>query len=138
MPNGLTDELRHIIAAWEAAWSEPDDSARRRLLEHALVDDAMLVGSAPIGKRDGVDEINAFLGSFLPERCPHGRIVNTSAIEELHGFLRYTWTIYSGDDIELEGMDVAEIAPDGRLCRIITFFGLTPGPKAGMAGTATL
>lgn len=138
MPNGLTDELRDVIAAWEAAWSEPDDIARRRRLEHALVDNAVWVGSAPIGKREGIDEINAFLGAFLPERSPDGRIVNTSAVEELHGFLRYTWTIYSGEAIELEGMDVAEAAPDGRLCKIVTFFGLTPGPKVAIGGAATL
>ena len=43
--------------------------------------------------------------------------------------LRFAWVMRNGDEVVLEGMDFAELAPDGRIKRIAGFFG--PFPPLG-------
>ena len=65
-----------------------------------------------IGKHEGQDTVNAFIGGFL--RCnPDSRAVTTSGVDEHYKFLRYDWTIFSGDAFVLEGAGFAELGSDG-------------------------
>ena len=113
-----------IIAALDAAWNETDPSERRRLLEVSLADDAVLV--EPRGSFTGREAIVARIAGFQ-ERFPGARVEITSGVDEHHGLLRYAWSITSADGATLlEGIDVAERASDGRLQRVVMFFGPLP------------
>ena len=45
------------------------------------------------------------------------------AVDEHHGQLRYAWELVApGGAVVLTGLDVAELADDGRLARVTGFF----------------
>lgn len=117
-------EYRDVIAAYDAAWNERDRTAQRRLIESAFSDDGELI--EPRGRFPGPDAISERLAGFQ-ERFPGGRVDITTGIDEHNGFARYGWTLRGADGaVLLEGIDVCELAPDGRLRRVVMFFGSAP------------
>jgi len=116
-----------VIEALDAAWNERDPSARGRLLERSLTPDAQLVDPSA-GRFDGREAIGDRIAS-LDERFPGARVTITSGVDEHNGYGRYAWTMTNGDgNVIVEGIDVVERAEDGRLKRVIMFFG--PPPEA--------
>jgi hypothetical protein len=119
--------MREVVAAYDAAWNAPDAAARRRLLERSLTDDAVLV--EPRGRFDGREAILGRIAGFS-ERFPGARVAVTSGVDEHYGFARYAWTIFGADGATLlDGVDFAELGGDGRLRRIVMFFGPLPGAE---------
>ena len=59
---------------------------------------------------------------------PGHRIDVTTAVDEHDGHLRFGWTMFDpAGAVVVEGMDYGTLAADGRLQRIVGFFGpLTP------------
>ena len=109
------------IAAYDRAWNEADPSARRRLLEEALTEDCELI--EPRGRFVGRAAIEERLAGFT-ERFPGARVDVVTKIDEHNGFARYGWIIRRADGgTMLDGIDVVERAEDGRLRRIVMFFG---------------
>lgn len=110
-----------IIRMYDEAWNTSDVSERRRLVEEALVEDCELV--EPRGRFAGRDTIVDRISGFT-DRFPGARVDITSKVDEHNGFGRYAWKIVDGHGSEvLRGIDVVERAPDGRLRRIVMFFG---------------
>jgi hypothetical protein len=118
------DTYRDVIAAYDAAWNEADPDTRRRLLEQSIADDGELI--EPRGRFVGREAIFERLEGFS-SRFPGARVELTSGLDEHNGFLRYSWTIVSSEGASLlDGIDVAELGPDGRLRRVVMFFGALP------------
>lgn len=114
-------DLHDVIAAYDRAWNEPDRAAQRRLIDSAFTDDAELI--EPRGRFVGRDAISERLAGFQ-ERFPGGRVDITTGIDEHHGFARYGWALRGADGaLLLEGIDVCDLAADGRLQRVVMFFG---------------
>ena len=72
----------------------------------------------------------ALIGGFA-ERWPGAQVVVTTGVDTHHGWARYGWAIRdaSGEPL-LQGIDVVEAAPDGRLRRVVMFYNVslpTPG-----------
>jgi hypothetical protein len=109
------------LDAYARAWNEPRAEDRRRLLEASLTDDAELVEPRGVftGRAAIIDRIVGFA-----ERFPGAVVDITTAVDEHNGFARYGWQIRKADgDSMLDGIDVVERAPDGKLRRIVMFFG---------------
>jgi hypothetical protein len=122
---GKEMNVEDIVAAYDRAWNEPDPVERRRLLELSWAEDGELVD--PTGRFQDREAIIERLAGFS-ERFPGARIDITSGIDDHHGFVRYAWTITDADGARLlEGIDVCELAEDGRLRRVVMFFGPLPG-----------
>jgi hypothetical protein len=118
--------LQDLIVTYDRAWGEPDEGERRRLLEVSWAEDGELVDPGE-GRFRGRDAVVGRIAGFS-ERFPGARVEVTSGLDEHHGFLRYAWTIFAADGRALlEGMDFAEVAEDGRLRRVVMFFGRLPG-----------
>jgi hypothetical protein len=116
--------LDDVLAAFDAAWNEPDRAERLRLLTRSLTDDAQLVD--PSARFEGIEAIEARIAGFS-KRFPGTRVKITSGIDEHNGFARYGWVISAGDGTTiLDGIDVVERAEDNRLRRVIMFFGALP------------
>jgi SnoaL-like domain len=117
-------ELREIVDAYDRAWREPDTGERRRLLERSLTDDAELV--SPQGRWTGREAVAEWIDGF-GERMPGAQVKVTSDVDAHHGFARFAWTI-TGEHAStiLEGVDVCELGDDGRLRRVVMFFGPIP------------
>ena len=110
-----------VIQAYDQAWNTPDPTERRRFLQEALTDDCELVEPRGrfIGRDAVVDRINGFA-----DRFPGATVDITTDVDEHNGFARYGWRILdAGGSQILDGVDLVERASDGRLCRVVMFFG---------------
>jgi hypothetical protein len=109
-------DTSEIVATYGAAWNEPDEAKRAALLKAAFSDDGRY--QDPMGIAEGRAALVAHIGGFhagYPERV----IDQASGVDILDGAgLRWAWVMRHGDQIELGGMDFAELAPDGRIQRI--------------------
>jgi hypothetical protein len=113
-----------IVSAYGAAWLEPDEEQRRQLLARAWAEDGMYTD--PLRHVESRDALSQTIAAFQ-QRRPGERIVLTSGVDHHHGMVRFAWKWYGADDsMILEGVDFGELASDGRLRRIVGFFGPMP------------
>ena len=62
--------------------------------------------------------------SGFSERFPGARVEITTHVDEHNGIARYGWRIIDRDGtLLLDGIDVVERAADGRLRKVVMFFG---------------
>ena len=70
-----------------------------------------------------LDEITALTDVVLAHYPGH-RFERTTAVDEHHGWARYGWALLdpAGETV-LTGTDVVQLDDDGRLTRVVGFFG---------------
>lgn len=118
--------LEDTIATYAAAWDEPDRDRRRVLLAASVTVDAVYVdpGVELRGIAALVDHIDT-----VSARYPGSRLELTTAVDAHHGIARFGWCKVLADGTRLpDSIDVVEVAPDGRLSRIVGFFGPLGAP----------
>ena len=111
-----------------AAYGEPDAARRMALireiwsLEGRLVDPPLEArGHAGIA-----DQAATLLSQF-----PGHRFERTSALDMHHHFLRYGWRLCNpAGEAVLAGVDFMDLDVDGRIARVVGFFGAQPAAKA--------
>jgi SnoaL-like domain len=104
-----------------AAWNEPDPERRRALLREAWDPGARYAD--PTADVTGVDALAAHIGN-VHATYPGARIERLSAVDLHHDVLRFAWRMVLGDGQALpDGIDFGQLGPDGKLTRIIGFFG---------------
>ena len=133
-PTQVMPSPADVIAAYVAAWAERDEAARRRLLERAWADDGTYTD--PLAHVLGREALVQHIGLFQ-QQAPMVRLVRASGIDEHHGVLRFAWKAEGATEpplAGLEGLDIGELAGDGRLRRIIGFFGPLPSLDQAQAG----
>lgn len=114
---------REIVEAYMAAWNEPDEGARRKLLEACWTDDGTYTD--PTAHVEGREALVEHIAGYL-ERMPGCRIVLASGIDEHHDRLRFGWAMNGPDGVAMvEGIDVGTLDA-GRLSSITGFFGPLP------------
>jgi hypothetical protein len=113
-----------IVAAYSAAWNERDDAARRSLLERSWSDDGLYCD--PTARAEGRAALVEHIGGFHA-RLPGHRLELASGVDEHDGLLRFAWRMLGPDGAPaLHGVDFGELGADGRLTRIVGFFGPLP------------
>jgi len=121
--------IEESIAAYCDAWGEPDPARRREILERIWADDATYTD--PTVHTSGIDELLAHMAK-LQTTYPGGRIERTSAVDTHHGMARFNWCMTLADGSTLpEGVDFAELSADGKLRRIVGFFGALRPRRTG-------
>jgi hypothetical protein len=109
----------HVMSVYVSLWNASDETERRQLAEEALAEDA-LVSYPTIACRGRADTVAAI--SRVQEQMPGMHFVATSGVEQHHGWLRASWRLIQSDGtVRMDGEDVAELAADGRLARVIGF-----------------
>jgi SnoaL-like domain len=116
-------DTRDIVAAYCSAWNEPDEAKRTALLDAAWSDDG--VYHDPTATAEGRAALVAHIAGFQAT-FPGHTIDPASGVDDNGDGLRFAWVMRKGDEVVLEGMDFAELAPDGRIQRIAGFFGPFP------------
>ena len=114
-------ELSELIALYNRAWSEPDYVLRQKLLDQIWPEDGTYTDPTAhvSGRKALVDHIDGFFDHF-----PGAHFVVTSGIDTHHQNLRFTWRMVLADgSVAVEGIDFSELSPDGKLQRIVGFFG---------------
>ncbi len=124
----MSYELGEIVKIYCSAWNEFEDEARRALLEKSWTDEGTY--SDPRTDLSGREALVQHIGRMQALR-PEGKIVLTSDIDSHHHYLRFGWKLVGLEGRTLiEGIDFGELAPDGRLKKIVGFFGALPGAAA--------
>ena len=121
--------LAATVDLYLAAWNERDADRRAELIGRAWAEDGRLVD--PPMAAEGAQEI-AGMAAALHEQFPGHRFERASGIDAHHGFLRFAWNLVAPDgSVTLTGLDVGAVAEDGRLSRIVGFFGELPARDDG-------
>lgn len=116
-----TITLTDTIDAHLAGYCEPDRTARVELLASAWSPTGTLIDPPLEGV--GVDAIADLTDVVLTHYADH-RFVRTSEVDTHHSFARYAWELVGPDGTPaVTGVDIAEIGDDGKLVRIVGFFG---------------
>jgi hypothetical protein len=113
--------IDEMVRIYCEAWGEPDVAKRRQLLERVWADDATYTDpvSHVAGHEALVERISAHL-----EKYRGSKIVPSSHADVHHGRLRFTWQFVLADGkIQIEGIDYGELTADGRIAKIVGFFG---------------
>ena len=103
------------------AYAMADPDRRNELVAAAWNADGQLL-DPPLEGRGRV-EISALADVVLTHYADH-RFVRTSAVDAHHGFARYGWDLTGPDGtVAVSGIDVVQFDDDGKLLRIVGFFG---------------
>lgn len=115
---GALDEL---VKKYCAAWNEPDAQHRRELLEKVWASEGTYTD--PQSHVEGREALVEHIGRFL-KNSPGARIIQSSHADFHHGMFRFAWKFVGGDGkTVMEGIDFGTLGPDGKLQRIVGFFG---------------
>jgi hypothetical protein len=117
-------ETAAIIETYLAMWREPDAEARLALVRQAFTADGRHVD--PVADAQGHEELAVMVGA-VHAHYPGFTIERTSGIDQHGDQLRFTWKVDAADGTPVvAGLDVGELAADGRLCRVAGFWGDLP------------
>ena len=112
------------IDTYFAMWNEEDAERRAELIEQAWADDGSY--RDPLLEADGHAALSEMVAT-VHGHYPGHRFQRTSGIDAHHDNLRFAWQLVAPDgSVTVGGIDVAELAPDGRLARLTGFFGDLP------------
>ena len=119
LSQAAADELVRIYCE---AWGEPDVAKRRQMLNRVWADEGSYTDPATdvAGREALVNRITSHL-----QKYPGSKIVPSSHADVHHGMLRFAWKFVAADGkVQTEGVDFVELTPDGRLKKVVGFFGL--------------
>ncbi len=113
-------ELTATVDTYLAAWNEADPARRAPLIEQVWAPDGSLVDPPLDGSgHDGISAVADALHAHYPDH----RFRRTGAVDAHHDRFRFTWELVRPDGtVAIAGLDVGEVAPDGRLARVTGFF----------------
>ena len=119
-----TQDITATVDAWLAAYGEPDDAARAAAVERLWAPDGHLFD--PPFAAAGHDEITGATGA-VQQQFPGHRFARTTGVDAHHGIARYGWQLVGPDGaVAVAGLDVCVVGEDGRLNRVVGFFGDLP------------
>lgn len=122
LPNTAT--VDRVIDLYCNAWSEDTPAGRTVILANVWAEHATYTD--PNTHVRGIDALVAHIGHVLARR-PGSRVFRSSAVDAHHGWVRFAWRAVRADGSPVsEGLDVAQLADDGKLERIVGFFGPLP------------
>lgn len=112
------------VLAYVDAWNEPDAAARQNILGGCWADDAAYVD--PNVELKGRDALSQHISRIQAGR-PGARLEMMSGIDLHHNVVRFLWRLVRADGSAGDvSIDFGEVDSDGRLTKIIGFFGDAP------------
>ena len=110
-----------IVDTYLSMWNEEDPSTRAQLIERAWVADGRYVD--PLLEAEGHTALSEMVAG-VQAHYPGSRFRRLSAVDAHHDQVRFAWDLIAPDGtVTVAGLDVGELASDGRLRRITGFFG---------------
>jgi hypothetical protein len=120
--NAITEVVTHYMAAW----NEREAAARNTLLEACWSNGGIYVD--PNVSRTGRVALGVHIAMVQASR-PGARLEFMSGIDVHHNLVRFLWRLVRADGICGDtSIDFGEVGPDGRLVKIVGFFGAPPPP----------
>ncbi|MEO7547625.1 MAG: hypothetical protein ABIT82_04330 [Ramlibacter sp.] len=116
--------LETRVDSWLAAYCQPDPTRRLEAIRGAWNEHGHLA-DPPFEARGHQGIADA--GGTLLAQFPGHAFERTTALDAHHNFLRYGWRLLNHEGVAvMEGVDMVELDVDGRLMRVVGFFGAQP------------
>ncbi len=108
------------------SWAEPDDAARRKILEAGWAEHGTYTD--PTAHVEGREALVTHIGGFKKNAQMQGMtIVRTSGIQFHHNSFRFQWEMRGPDGKTITpGIDYGEFDDKGMITKIVGFFGPYP------------
>jgi hypothetical protein len=121
-------DVTTTVDTYLSAYGEPDADRRAQLIARAWADDARLIDPPLTGEgHGGISD----MAQAVQQQFAGHRFRRTSGVDAHHDAVRFAWELVDADGrVALTGLDVGELADDGRLRRVTGFFGELP-PRDG-------
>lgn len=117
------ESLDHMLAAW----NERDPDRVRAHLDKALSPEVVFIDPSIVTR--GIDEFEANVHG-VHGRLPGASYRRASGVDRHHDVVRYAWEIHRDGELILPGFDVTELDEEGRVTRVLGFFGPLPDSEA--------
>ena len=125
-PSGARVTPEAAVVAYCSAWSITDRSTRDRLLASVWTENGVYMDPEPT-LAAGLAALSDTIAEFQHD-YPGNRF-QCSAPQMDHRSMRVSWFRLGPDGKQLsQGMDFYDLAPDGRISRVVGFFGAPPAP----------
>ena len=110
-----------VVTRYCAVWGIADAAERDAAIQQVWAVDGTYSDPQPLHV-SGRTGLSAAIAEF--QRQNPGTYFRCSAAQSHHGYVRFSWRMFSADGVErLVGMDFGEVDAEGRLRRIVGFFG---------------
>ena len=114
-------DLTTTVDTHLAAYCEPDAERRAALVAQVWSPQGQL--SDPPMEGEGLEAITG-LGDVVVTHYPGHTFRRTTTVDEHHGYARYGWELVAPDGtVAVAGTDMVTVGADGRLVKIVGFFG---------------
>ena len=117
------ESLDHMLAAW----NEREPERVRAHLDKALSPEVVFIDPSIVTR--GIDEFEANVHE-VHGRLPGAEYRRASGVDRHHDVVRYAWEIRRDGELILPGFDVTELDEEGRVLRVLGFFGPLPESEA--------
>jgi hypothetical protein len=113
--------LARTVGTYIAMWNETDSARRADLIETAWHPDGLYVD--PQFEAVGHAALSRMVATAQEQFRDH-ELRLASGLDTHHGEVRFAWEVVAPDgSCALAGVDLASLAADGRLQRVVGFFG---------------
>jgi SnoaL-like domain len=120
-----------VVDTYLAMWNETDLGERALLIERAWTAEGRY--SDPLQEVEGHVALSKMVDA-IQARFPGHRFRRQSGVDAHHDQVRFAWDLAGPDGtVVVAGLDLGEVAADGRLRRITGFFGDLPADEAAAA-----
>ena len=116
-------DVTTTVDTYLAMWNETDPAKRADLIEQAWTTDGRYVD--PMLEADGHAAIGDMVDT-VQRTYPGQQFRRLSGIDAHHDHLRFAWELAGDGTVTVQGIDIGELADDGRFTRITGFFGDLP------------
>ena len=119
--------ITEVVTQYMAAWNEADATVRQALLEQCWSDGGVYVD--PKVSLAGRDALARHIAAVQAGR-PGARLEFMSGIDVHHHVVRFLWRLVRADGTCGDtSIDFGEVGADGRLSKIVGFFGAAPASR---------
>ena len=110
-----------VVTQYMAAWNEREAAARHTLLQQCWSDGGVYLD--PNVSLTGREALDGHIATVQASR-PGARLEFMSGIDVHHDVVRFLWRLVRADGTCGDtSIDFGEVGPDGRLVKIVGFFG---------------
>ncbi len=119
-----SSDITAVVERYMAAWNERDATLRESLLVQSWADDGVYVD--PKVELFGRDALGRHIAR-VQETRPGAQLEFMSGVDVHHNVVRFLWRLVRADGtVGDNSVDFGEVCPDGRLVKIVGFFGEVP------------